>query len=128
MKVQGDISPIILITVRKWTLITFNDQCWRSSYFFLYFLVIYLRPLLFYFLALNKAYFKLIYFFCEHFVGNRILFNFGYHNLINEINFPKLLIIAHFFIIFRIDWIMKRLLNSVDGCFFMAISSATHRS
>lgn len=59
-----------------------------------------------------SLYLKLLYLSGQRFIRNRILFDFRNHNLIDEINFPKLLIIAYFLIVFRIDQNIYRIYSA----------------
>ena len=64
----------------------------------------------------------------KDFIGDGILLDLGDHDFVDEVNFPKLLVVAIFFIVFGVDWLRGGVLSSVEDGFFMAISWAIQRS
>ena len=96
MQVQWYIWTISPHTSVKRTLEALLYHIWGSSDFFLAFLSPNSHPISF-------GIFQLLNLFDQDLVAFWVFFNFRNHNFIQEVYLPKLLIVAHFFLVFRIN-------------------------
>ena len=107
MKIQGNIRAIRLQAAVERTHIGFFDHIGGPSDFLLTFLSPDSCP---FFLSLLQ----LCNFLIEDLVAIGILFNFRDHDLVKEIDLPKFLIVATFFIVFGINYLTNHVLGSVE--------------
>ena len=104
MQVERNVGPVRFVAVGEGALKALDDEGRGSSNFLFDFLVPYLGPLFFGFLHKRVKYLKFVDLLGEHFVGNGVLFDFGDHDLVDEVDFPELLIIAHFFVVLGVNY------------------------
>ena len=107
VKIQGNIRAIRLQAAIERAHIAFFDHIGGPSYFLLAFL----SPDC---VMLFLGFLQLCNFLIEDLVAIGVLFDFGDHDLVEEIDLPELLVIATFFIVFGINYLTTKVLGSVE--------------
>lgn len=107
VQIQRDVRSIGTTAPLKRTLESLLYHVGSSPYFLLAFLSPNGHPV-------PLGIVELLNFLDQNFVSLRVLLDFGDHNLVEEVDLPKLLIVATLFIILGIDYMKTSILGSVE--------------